>query len=218
MGHVWGGRIIFGQGHRSSGLISPPPWPHVHSPYGTWKYWAPNSQTTFNKGKVWPKSFYSSWAYTVCLKPKLWKHLLPLGMTFKDVHAGGWEPALLDASTDNVWALARFLFTVSGFGVICFPWPGLGLFFFSPSGDSPDWQVWKCLWLARQLWGVAYILELPYGIGWSQLSVGLSLPEITPLLDLLLLSSGFPYSLIVFSWKPSSLDPLDMNPYLQFCF
>lgn len=124
-----------------------------------------------------------------------------------------WMP---QQTMSGLWPDSFFL----SVGLVWFVFRGQawGFFFFSPSGDSPDWQVWKCLWLARQLWGVAYILELPYGIGWSQLSVGLSLPEITPLLDLLLLSSGFPYSLIVFSWKPSSLDPLDMNPYLQFCF
>lgn len=56
------------------------PWPYRCLPFAlmeTWKCWASKWQNSFSKPKDWLKqSFYSSWVYTVSLKPKSWKHSL----------------------------------------------------------------------------------------------------------------------------------------------
>ena len=132
--HVKGGIPLLGQSQKSLATSCCLLDHILISPMETWKCWASKSQTSFSKPKDWlKKSFYSSWVYTVCLKPKLWKHSLwlLLEMTFKALQlawvncAVEWVEQILSVLWPDSSALSLLFVHASGFGMMCLQWPGL---------------------------------------------------------------------------------------------
>ena len=145
----------------------------------TWKCWASKWQNSFSKPKGWLKqSFYSSWVYTVSLKPKSWKHSLWLlleALALTQGSAAGWVNSavewveqILSVLWPDSSALSLLFVYASGFGMMCLQWPGLWLLF---SGDSPDWRMWQGFWLDDCEVELAF---QGYPVGWGEVTPGAS--------------------------------------------
>lgn len=179
----------------------------------TWKCWAPQSQTGCNKQKGGPKSFYSSWVYTVSLKPKLWKHSLLILLSwdgFQGLQLVVSQLCCWMGAVDNVVVLARLLRSlltvcVSGFGEICFQWPvPMALFSREP--------------LVGQLWGVTYALSRSSPVGSGEVTEWVFTWGHNFAWFPALPSSASLTPSSVMSGRTFSLNHLFMNPHLKFCF
>ena len=165
--HVKGGIPLLGQSQKSLATLCCLLDHVLISPMETWKRWASKSQTSFSKPKDWlKKSFYSSWVYTVRLKPKSWKRSLwlLLEMAFKALQLA--ESTVLLSGWSRYCRCSDLILQLSPC-CSCMP---VGLVWCAFSGQVCGFcsQVTNVpVLLVGWLQGGASISGLPCRIGWS---------------------------------------------------